>query len=92
MIKLSTALLRRANSAAAEHRKLSDMITAAFLDRYGKTHSEVDCDSLIDALDYGSGYISSLAECDRQMELCGVTTLKKRVALSLTPHDGKATP
>ena len=58
--------------AAKEHARLSSQITEAFIERYGQTHSDVDCDHLIDALDYGLKDISSLAECDKAMALCGV--------------------
>jgi len=77
MAKLSASLLRRAAKAAANAKRLNDEIGEAFEERYGCTFSDVDCDPLIDILDYGisdDGELS-VAFCDEQMALCGVTPL-----------------
>lgn len=71
MPKLTSKLLERANRIAALHAIVSAEITAAFNERYGATHSYVDCDFLIDALDYGVVAAPTLAECDAAMESCG---------------------
>lgn len=73
MTKLTTALLRKAARIAAKSRKINAELTAAFNERYGCTYSDVDCDSLIDILDYGLGETGkTLRECDRAMALCGI--------------------
>jgi hypothetical protein len=47
--------------------------------RYGCTHADVDCDVLIDALDYGTSALNpTVADCDREMDLCGVAPLGSR--------------
>lgn len=74
-MKLSSDLLRRAARAAADHARLSGQVTDAFRDRYGVTHSDVDCDELIDALDYGTGPTPTLARCDELMKEAGAPKL-----------------
>lgn len=74
-MKLTAALLRRAAEAAMEHSKYNAMMSEAFNERYGHTYSDVDCDPLIDQLDYGSGGIPTLAECDEEMARCGAPKL-----------------
>jgi hypothetical protein len=69
-MKLTQQLLDRAMCAAERHNVMSRQITEAFRQRYGVTHSDVDADEIIDALDYGSGSIS-LSECDRIMTDAG---------------------
>lgn len=71
MAKLTNALLKRACKAAEKHSEMSALITEAFEERYGKTHSDVDCDELIDALDYHGGPPPTVAECDEAMARCG---------------------
>ena len=77
MSGLSASLLRRAAKAAKANAEMAAKITLAMRERYGCTHSDVDCDDLIDALDYGSGRIETLtvAECDRLMAQCGAHPL-----------------
>jgi hypothetical protein len=77
MAKLTASLLRRACEAAKTHAALVAKITEAFEERYGTTHSAVDCDWLIEALDYGGGDVSTVAECDEAMALCGVKPRSK---------------
>jgi hypothetical protein len=75
MAKLSAALLRRAARIAEQASKVQADLTEAFRDRYGVTYSDVDCDWLIDVLDYGGGKNLTVAECDRAMENCGAPRL-----------------
>ena len=74
MPKLTNALLKRAAAAASRQADLNRQLTEAFEERYGKTYSEVDADSIIDALDYGHGPIT-LAECDQHMAIAGAPAL-----------------
>lgn len=76
MAKLTNALLKRACIAAEKHSKMSALITEAFEERYGKTHSDVDCDELIDILDYQGGPLT-VRECDEAMMRCGAPRLRK---------------
>lgn len=55
MASLTRAVLKRAHEAAVAHSRAQALLTDAMRDRYGCTHSDVDCDHLIDALDYGQG-------------------------------------
>lgn len=75
MAKLNAALLRRAVNAAAKAKAVQAELTAAFNDRYGWTYSDVDCDALIDVLDYGGNSHLTVADCDREMALCGAPRL-----------------
>lgn len=70
-VKLTDSLLKRAHKAAVRFAALNAKITAAFEQRYGCTYSDVDCDHLIDSLDYGQGGAPSVADCDRDMVGCG---------------------
>lgn len=74
MTKLTQRLLNRAAAAAKRHNDMSQEITAAFLERYGQTHSDVDADFIIDVLDCNGGAIT-VAECDREMANCGAPRL-----------------
>lgn len=60
------AAARAAGEAAKQQARLSD----AMIERYGTTHSDVDCDELIDVLDYAGGHVS-VAEVDEAMARCG---------------------
>lgn len=70
-MKLTSKLLARAARAASVQAALADQITAAFEKRYGVTHSDVDADELIDALDYGRTEGPTLARCDAIMAAAG---------------------
>ena len=76
MPKLTQALLDRASKLAKEFSDISSQITDAFEERYGVTHSDVDADYIIDALDYGQGSIT-LAECDKHMAQAGYPRIRK---------------
>ncbi len=65
-----SALLRRATRVSSQHSIIQGEITDAFIERYGVTHSDLDCDTLIDRLDYGCGPVS-LNEVDAEMARCG---------------------
>ncbi|UQS95242.1 hypothetical protein Pam5_26 [Pseudanabaena phage Pam5] len=73
MGKLNQRLLDRAVRIAKAATVVQGELTAAFEERYGLTYSEVDCDALIDVLDYGGGARLTVADCDREMLLCGVS-------------------
>ena len=63
-----TILLRKATRIASEAQAIQGRLTDAFRDRYGQTYSDVDCDPLIDSLDYGGGDHEITAEdADRLM-------------------------
>lgn len=74
--RLTSALLDRAHRAAVRNAEMASLVTEAMRQRYGCTHSDVDCDDLIEALDYGSGNAPTLTECDRLMAACGVVPLQ----------------
>jgi hypothetical protein len=74
---LTTALLQQAAAIAERHQAMSARISEAFKARYGVTHSDVDCDHLIDVLDYGGGQHITLAEADSAMAACGVSRLPR---------------
>jgi phenylpyruvate tautomerase PptA (4-oxalocrotonate tautomerase family) len=61
-------LLRRAVRIAAEKSDVAAELTEAFTERYGKTYSDIDCDELIDVLDYGSGGKLTVKQVDKLME------------------------
>ena len=63
-------LLNQTAKAARRHQALSQRVTTAFEERYGTTHSAVDTEGIIDALEYGTGEIT-VEECDAQMTKCG---------------------
>lgn len=67
MAKLNAALLRRAVAVSKAASKVQRELTVAFEERYGRTYSDVDCDPLIDALDYGGGSGLTVEDCDRFM-------------------------
>lgn len=72
MAILTNALLQEAVSVAKRNREMAARMTAAFMERYGVTYSDVDCDTLIDALDYGLGSAPTLADADNAMATVGV--------------------
>lgn len=71
MVKLTNALLLQAHRAAIRHGAMNAQLTKAFNARYGCTYSDVDCDTLIDSLDYGNGPLVTVADCDRDMANAG---------------------
>lgn len=73
MGKLNQRLLDRAVRIASAAAIVQGELTAAFEERYGLTYSDVDCDALIDVLDYGGGARLTVADCDREMLACGVS-------------------
>lgn len=79
MAKLTTALLQRAASLASQALKVQGELSEAFTERYGATYSDVDCDSLIDILDYGGGHVT-LKIADEEMARCGKPPLIGRRA------------
>jgi hypothetical protein len=79
MSKLTNGLLRRAHRAAVKHAELSARITEAFEERYGTTHSAIDCDDIIECLDYGHGHEMTVADCDEAMARSGTPTLLAKI-------------
>ncbi|MCH8103752.1 MAG: hypothetical protein IIB28_11430 [Chloroflexi bacterium] len=63
-------VLDAASRAAAENSRQAARGTDAFMERYGVTHSDVDADHIIEALDYQGRKITA-AECDREMASAG---------------------
>jgi hypothetical protein len=70
-MKLTTRFLTRATRLAAKSQEMQNNLTEAFRERYGVTYSDVDCDFLIEALDYNGGDLLTLEECDLHMKECG---------------------
>jgi hypothetical protein len=81
-VRLTDALLKRAHQAAIRHSALNQKMTHAFEQRYGCTYSEVDCDWIIDGLDYGTGPTLTVAMCDVAMAECG----RKVLTAKDSPH------
>ena len=77
MPKLTQSLLSKASALAEKKMKIQHDLTNAFIERYGVTYSDVDCDSIIEVLDYAGGDIT-LEECDQEMTRCGYPPLKNR--------------
>lgn len=75
--KLTTSLLTRASRLAAKAQEMQSVLTDAFHERYGVSYSDVDCDSLIDALDYQGQESLTLAEADKLMTEAGHPPLPK---------------
>ncbi|MBC8719261.1 hypothetical protein [Ochrobactrum sp. Marseille-Q0166] len=67
MRKLTTARLHAACRLAQKHTKTNLEINRLFEQRYGTSYSEIDEDWIIDSLDYGTGKLLSLKECDKLM-------------------------
>jgi len=88
MAKLSASLLRRAARASAQAMAVQHELTAAFRDRYGVTYSDVDCDALIDILDYAGGAGLTVAECDRLMAASGAPVITKATGHAATEGEG----
>lgn len=69
--QLTNSLLSRAFKAAVKARELNAELTEAFNARYGCTYSDVSCDGLIDALDYGTARsYPTIDVCDMLMAAC----------------------
>lgn len=75
MSKLTTARLHAACRLARKHTDNNREIQALFEERYGISYSEIDEDWLIDSLDYGTGALVSLKECDALMTKNGYPPL-----------------
>ncbi|MFA3778512.1 hypothetical protein [Yersinia sp. 1652 StPb PI] len=72
--------LKRSYELARDHMLLSQRITDWFEDRYGVdiTPASVDCDAIIDSMDYGvAGPLSTIERIDEEMALCGAYPLNK---------------
>lgn len=86
MVKLTNAFLRRVHSASIRHHELQRELGEAMTERYGCTHSDVDCDQLIDVLDMGGGETPTVADCDLAMAECGVAALNEQPRPSESGH------
>ncbi|MFV0800605.1 hypothetical protein EGJ57_04685 [Brucella anthropi] len=75
MGKLTTAKLHAACRLAWKHTQTNREIHRLFEERYGTGYNEIDEDWLIDSLDYGSGALVSLKECDELMTQNGYPPL-----------------
>lgn len=64
--KKLSAILRRASRLAREHREAVDEMNPILIERYGIAPNDVDCDSFIDATEYGHGGIT-VEELDAEM-------------------------
>lgn len=71
MGRLTTAKLHAACRLAEKHTKVNREIHRLFEERYGVSYSEIDEDWLIDSLDYGTGALVSLKQCDDLMRTNG---------------------
>lgn len=76
-VRLTDTLLKRAHQAAIRHNTFNARLTKAFEQRYGCTYSDVDCNSIIDSLDYGNGPLVTVQFCDSAMAACGRNVLAK---------------
>lgn len=72
---LTTKLLQRAARLAEQSQAVQVQLTQAFEARYGTTYSAIDCDDLIDILDYNGGHVT-LRIADEAMTSCGHPPLK----------------
>lgn len=77
MVKLTTKLLSEASRIAREAADMSGVLTEAFVERYGVEYSEINCDWLIDDLDYGlgNGHLT-LKQADDEMTAAGHPPLR----------------
>lgn len=67
---LTTRDLQQLAGTARDHLECSSRVAEKFIARYGITYNDVDCDELIEVLDYSCGHIS-LKEADRYMTAVG---------------------
>lgn len=77
MVNLTNRLLKKAERIANEAHKMGSILTDVFNERYGITYSDVDADSIIDALDYGVAGGLTVEDCDRIMTDAGYPPLTK---------------
>jgi uncharacterized ferritin-like protein (DUF455 family) len=68
--------LTQTANAAEKHFRLLEEVGKMFEERYGAHYSDVDCDSVIDALNQTGGKIT-VAEVDKAMALVGHPKLEK---------------
>lgn len=82
---LTSNLLKRVAAASRNYQKLSQQLTEAMRERYGSTHSDVDCDDLIESLDYGHGHAPTLRDCDKFMAEAGAPKIIDRASPAPAP-------
>lgn len=75
MGKLTTKLLQQAANITSRHMAMQHKLSEAFIERYGVTYSDADCDDLIEVLDYQGGEMT-LKHADEQMTAAGYPPIK----------------
>lgn len=73
---LTTHVLQQLANIAEKYNQLSIKVGEMFIERYGVTCSDVDCDEIIDTLDYGGGDIT-LEDVDRYMTAAGYPPIRR---------------
>lgn len=73
---LTTRVLQQLANIAEKHSRLAIDVGDMFIERYGVTYNDVDCDELIDIFDYGGGHIT-LEEVDRYMTAAGYPPIRR---------------
>ena len=73
---LTTRVLQQLAKIAEKYNQLSIKVGEMFQERYGVTYSDVDCDEIIDILDYNGGSIT-LEEADRYMTAAGYPPIRR---------------
>ena len=68
-------VLDAAHRSAVENSRQQARLSDAMLERYGKSHGDVDADGLIESLDYGNGTRVTVAQVDREMAENGAPKL-----------------
>jgi hypothetical protein len=79
-------LIRRKANVAALNQDIATQLGPLLEARYGVEPGTVDCDAVIDAIDYGAVRGCSLAYVDKHMTICGHPP---RVANSVSGTNGK---
>lgn len=64
-------LIRQKANCASRNMDLATKLGPLLKERYGVEPGEVDCDAVIDAIDYGAMAGCSLAYVDQHMAACG---------------------
>lgn len=76
--RTALGLIVKISDAQDRITQMKNKFDAWFIQRYGVHYSEVDCDSLIDVLDYNSGNPPrNLLELDEWMAASGVKPIKQ---------------
>lgn len=73
---LTTRVLQKLADITEKRSLLAIDVGDMFIERYGVTCSDVDCDEIIDTLDYGGGDIT-LEDVDRYMTAAGYPPIRR---------------